>query len=463
MSKAQLQEAEAQLQRLQGEAKAKSAQVEQTKADLVRLKSAQDRLSAELDEERSQTMRLVAARDVEEESHAEKMKELDQLRAEAAGAAKALKAERDSLAVAEEAQKALQQGWEGLRAVRDELVALGSDAAKEAALSCAGADLPTEVVPAPTPQLGSEAGVAVADAEASEEVQRVLQAKAVITVLQHSLIVRAAELREGLRQWSFASTANTRTQDLCDALEKSKADAQEQTQALQLERVQVEVECKALTQEHSSRSGSYRDLESRHTEHSQELVESQAATKEKQAAHVAISDSLDSLERAHRRLKYEHDEACLTLTSQEKALDGHPAEEQRRLSAAVQLVAKAEEQVRRSHDELRQARQELKSFQQAHAVLKEANASLQEELDMERATTARLSGEREMLSMDLNALARHYLDALPPLPGLEEYSLRGESQGAAGNNKPRDGRRVSDDGSPLGALNAGGRLLMGVA
>merc|ERR1712217_391715 len=84
----------------------------------------------------------------------------------------------------------------------------------------------------------------------------------------------------------------------------------------------------------------------------------------------------------------------------------------------------AEEQALAGSVQLEQAQKELFSFQQAHAALKGSNAALVNQLVAEEKCIEKLKYDHKKMNLDLNGLARHYMDALPLLPGLEKLVSR---------------------------------------
>lgn len=330
---------------------------------------------------------------------------------------------------------------------------LSSDAAKKAAREAAGGDIPENIVPPPTAEVpASEASgdlqalwvVAGADstsaAQVPEELRDALQSQAVLSALQRSLTVKATELRESLRQWGFAQGATKRTEELCTNLSGAIPASEAEAYRLEEERSRFVMEREADLTSLARLQAEHDSLRARHEASRSSLASASSGAAELEEQRDRSRTRLEEVAKAHGQQARDHEEAARQL-EQLRAEDGqHSAEVARRRGAAERLVQRSREQANTAARELGQARQELASFKQAHVVLTEAHQVVLRDLDTERAAHGRLEEEHEALNVELNALARHYMDLLPAGMG---------------------GGPPSGPASPLSA--AGGLVLRGVA
>jgi len=351
------------------------------------------------------------------------------LRSELDKAHKLHDSELKAVTLAMSTQERVEATWNAFDAVRKELSILGSDAAKNAALEAQGGELATTVVPPPVQPVSHESGLLglsdlwsdsttpVDSFSTPPEVRNALQSQAVIAALQRSLVVRAAEIREGLRQWGFARSATVRTEGHCKSLAGVQSDATNQTTSLASERDGLTSEYHACGSDLAVRKETFETLQKCHDGMLKDLHEAQQRCEATRARRDTIRKELDELRHTHIRMDSEHDEAGGDVEEKKLALEQHPEEAAKRTEAAEKLVQNTRKQVERSMDQLEQARKELASFQQAYAVLQEAQKTLDSEIETVRASTDTLREDHEKLSDDLNALAKYYVESLPPMLG----------------------------------------------
>jgi len=130
-------------------------------------------------------------------------------------------------------------------------------------------------------------------------------------------------------------------------------------------------------------------------------------------------------EQSKLELQLEFEDAERELESQQTALNEHPGEADRRLTAMKRLAQRAEEQAQRTLSDLEQTQLQLITFQQAHRHLQDAHRILAQHMDVQKETHQNLKDEHEKMNLDLGALARNYLAELPPLPGTVHPSKPG--------------------------------------
>mmetsp|Transcript_70270 Transcript_70270/g.121775 ORF Transcript_70270/g.121775 Transcript_70270/m.121775 type:complete len:462 (+) Transcript_70270:116-1501(+) len=338
----------------------------------------------------------------------------------------ALRKEQAALKAAQVAKQRLDEVRFKLRAVREELRLLSSAEAKKAAAEAAGADLPTDVVPAPTEEVApSDEAVDmhalwvatgagdVGKAQVPAELRPSMQSQAALEALYRSLLVRAGELREGLRQWGFAQHTTERTKELSTALARSVADNSNEAVSLKAEHSRLASECKADREASAAMSSKVDELQKRHSDSKAHLANQTAAVKQLEAQRESDQRKLEQAKAEHGNLTRSHKEAEELLEKCHAEIAAHPAEAERRTAAAGRLAERAREQVKKTQLDCSQTKQELASFKQAFEVLKEAHEALKRDLEGEREAHDQLRDEHDNLNTDLNALARHYLDLLP--------------------------------------------------
>merc|ERR1712039_381216 len=204
------------------------------------------------------------------------------------------------------------------------------------------------------------------------------------------------------------------------------------------------------------------------------------------------TDEAETAERDFDQLKYDHGQAEKEVEANTAALAEHPAEAERRLTAQKRLTQMANEQVQRSVAQLQGTQAQMSSFQQSHQAVVESHHALADALVAEKTAFETLRGDHDKMHLDLEALARHYIAALPPLPGLGQFPGKvaptnsaitagldnchtpKSSIKASGCNPDSPGeislgvspdhpRQVSHvDPTGEGALSAGGRLVMSI-
>jgi len=376
---------------------------------------------------------------------------------------------------------------------------MGGEPAKQAALEVAGGELPTSIVQAPAPHVQEEVTNMKlwSDADGSQKVmsddlRQALQSQAVIAALQRSLAVRAAEMREGLRQWGFACSATARTQELCKVLESSLDDAKQQANKFTkeaAEKLRERSEEASNVQRSKQEVGNQQQLHTRLLEQLSTLQQRSVAL---QKERDEKTNEAETCERGYDQRMYEHSQAERELETSRAALAEHPAEAERRLTAQKRLVQMANDQLQRSTIQLQQTQAQLSSFQQSHQAVAQSHHALADALGTEKVAFESLRGDHGRMHLELESLARHYVAALPPLPGLEQFSCKvdprtsGLMQSADGLTTPKSITTASrcnpeSPGNPTfgaspdhprqvthvdptgeGALSAGGRLVMSI-
>lgn len=393
----------------------------------------QDQVKKELSEHQSATATLQAESAKRVSTIAQLRREKQSLELEIEESDQAFKAETAALKAAQASKQRLDIVRVKLSAVREELRLLSGPAAKKAALDAAGADLPTDVVPAPTEEvpppddsvdmeaLWLESGADERSVpQVPVELRPSLQSQAALEALYRSLLVRAGELREGLRQWGFAQSTTERTKDLSASLARNVRDNGAEAASLRNEQDKLTHEFKADKESFETMRGKVDQLGQRHQETQTQLKNAAADTMRLEERRDIDQRKLDEVVIMCGKLKTAHNEAEDLLDKHYGEIAAHPAEADRRTAAAARLAERAREQVRKTEADVAQTQQEFTSFKQAFEVLKEAHEALKQDLETERETYEQLKEEHENLNNDLNALARHYLDLLPKgLPGID--------------------------------------------
>lgn len=331
-----------------------------------------------------------------------------------------------------------------LEAVRAEIAALETQEARDAAVEAAGGDLCSKAVPAATPpqpaaqhalnqqlwketqgaqepvsEHGEASPIQARGVDMPPELRVALQSEAVLSALQRSLCVRAAELREGLRQWGFAQGAAARTDEMSRGFQSAKEDSAAERSRLERESVQKQTERKhdeqalrELEARTEALCGKYAAAERQFEQEKQELALLRDLRDQRRA-------QTDSANRERELLQRQHDEAGQQLDSRSEELERHATEEILRSTAGETLAKQSEGQAENSRMQLQQTQQELKSFQEAKTVLQQAHTVLAREMEEQKLMHSNLQEDHENLNLDLNALARHYMTLLPSLPGLD--------------------------------------------
>mmetsp|Transcript_44219 Transcript_44219/g.127785 ORF Transcript_44219/g.127785 Transcript_44219/m.127785 type:complete len:479 (+) Transcript_44219:45-1481(+) len=422
MSKRDIETKEAELQSLTSRLDGVRASVAEKKAANARLRSE----AATRDEARAQLAKLRETirerRQLVEAERAEKAK----LEAQVKEAMRVAGGERGAVKAISVAQGRLLEARASLAAVVTELGALEGDAAKKAALEAQGGDVPEDVVP-PAPRAACVITSALdaeelwASCEAVGEVAGALRSAcvshSVVVALHSALTVRVGELREGLRQWGFAQGASARTAELTEAL---RADMQAGAQLAE----EWAVEQAKLSAEHQDALSKLEQTKQRNATllSKHELFCERVRTTRERSMKLEADSSeklreIGETKERHAQLKYEYEQAAARLEVVKTALAEHPAEAERRVGAAEALAKRMQEEASRGLEELSQLQSQAACYQQAHGMLKQASAALDAQILSERAAQDALREEQERMSSELEAMARHYLAALPPLPG----------------------------------------------
>jgi chromosome segregation ATPase len=445
-TKADLKEAE----RLQKETIDLIAQVkrdtETCSEDLAEKKTGKSRAVGELDAAKGRLQQSAHLRDRTKKDLEGRQAEVAALKQQIADAEANEQAENRDRMIAEAAKARLASTRESLRLVREEIEALESEEAKRAAIEAEGAELPTDVVPAPTPQVpplegsldfrqlwsmnsdgvvGSEGTGTASDGSATGDLKQIphelrvaFQSETVLAALQRTLCIRAAELREALRQWGFALLATRRTEELTREFEASTLDGHRQASDMATE----------FSKYAEDKIGDNRALSQLREDlgsHREALADCTASLRGEQASVIdqtARRDEskrvLDAASRELDQLSFEHAEMDKALETRRQLSERHPIESSRRSSAAEKLALQAEDQARKGLAQLAQTQRELVSFQAARASVLEFHMAMGDELEAKKRALEELREEHANLNLELNGLARYYLDQLPRLPGI---------------------------------------------
>jgi len=306
----------------------------------------------------------------------------------------------------------------GLKAVHEELRLLSSEAAKKAACEAAGGDIPTTVVPAPV--LGVEAvdqpalwTTTSADAGAPTALQDALQTQVVLCALQRSLTVRATELREGLRQYGFAMGATKGTEELCRSLKEAIATGQKDLSSIETETMQMQAEFETDSASLSSLQAWKNELDARHGRLQPQLAAKTSQATKLQERRKETQSRIEEMTLSHARLEYQHEENGQQHTERSAEFSQLSLDSSRRVAAADRLVRRSREQAQKAANDVEQAKKELASFQKAHSDLQAVHISLARDREVQGAALELLQDENEQLNLDLNGLARHYMELLP--------------------------------------------------
>jgi chromosome segregation ATPase len=310
--------------------------------------------------------------------------------------------------------------------VHKEIASLSSEAAKTAVVE-SGGDLSTDVVPAPFLDVSAQLSypdpnqlwATTASDSTHPALRDALQNHAVLAALQQSLAVRAAELREGLRQWGFSQVATKRTKAHSDELENTikETEGRRNKVMADLSRMNNDREVEianltALQRKHASLQTTSGALDSQLDDASKRA----ASLEEKR---TSAQGHLQVKEQARLQFEMPHEEVERKLENLKAERSELEEESKRRLAAGKRLVERSREQAQKAAMGLEQAQQEFSSFQHAHTVLKEAHGLLGQSLQTEKAAHTQLEDQHEALNAELTALAHHYMSLLPVAPNGE--------------------------------------------
>jgi len=258
----------------------------------------------------------------------------------------------------------------------------------------------------------------VVEPEVPAELRVAVQSQAVLGALQRSLCIRAAELREGLREWGFARAATRRTEEMNRDMAKSRELHKTDEQQLLTERSALQAD----VDQDSVRSRQLRDeqqkLFARTDERRSLLTETQEQVTRLQARSVQSRSALDESARLQDQEAFEFEEAERLIQTRQDQVQHQPAEAAWRSAAAEKLALQSEDQLRKTYIQVDQSKQEFAQFQVAYSALQEAHTNLLAELEAHVGAHKRLKEDHESLNLDLNALAKHYVGLSPDLPGL---------------------------------------------
>jgi chromosome segregation ATPase len=312
-------------------------------------------------------------------------------------------------------------------------MALSGETASQAALEAEGGELPLSVVRAPVGQIDVLASDASAiwmenvsadilgnvSVKQVQEYHMVMQSEVVIAALQRSLCVRAAELREGLRQWGFARAACTHTDEMANSFEVTCKERAAETAQIREESLRLQAELEDGRREVERLTDEYRKLEMRQSQQITTVHQIRAEIQDMEGQREAKRAAISEIVRNYDALSHDNLVCHQRLKESAGELAGVPAEVAFRASAAETLALRAEEQVRRSQEQLEQTRLELASFEASHSQLIQMHAILGQELEEQRQMDIQLGDEHMQLGFDLHSLAQHYMALVPELPGFE--------------------------------------------
>lgn len=427
--------AEAEQARLEEALRAEAGALAQAEDRAQRLRTERSRLQGESNTARTRRTAACEARDAiraELESASQERVQLD----EELARLQAEKRDEDGIfAAVKEARSGLDAVSEALRGVKEEIAALmvfltNTEAREAAALDNEGADLPVELVPLSVPEVVVESGkdfrsvwMETKDDDSGgkrmpQELQMVLQSQAVMTALQRSLCVRAAELREGLRQWGFARGATSRTQDMANNFEVTQAERKIEISAHTVDRTSIEQQHRDEQAALARARAEHECLRSAHAALVEELRNLRAGLEALQERRERRLLDIVEGQRSHDALSHAVSEASRSLEEKTTELERHPLEAASRVEAAGKLALRSEDQLSRGVAGLCQTQQELSSFREASAALQVAYEQLQRDLDAQLEAHANLKEEYENVGHDLHALAKYYIALVPELPGL---------------------------------------------
>jgi len=430
MSKAELLRVEGECTQLEQSATQARHEVRNANRLYIERKAFQDRIDAELQRQRSETKFLQKVGKDKRDAIEQTKLQILKLQGPIADSDASLAVEQEALGAARAAKQRLKEIPSLIGAVREELRALASPEGKKAALEAAGAQLPEAVVPPPAPEadLAEEPmdlqalwlGTGPPETHMTSELRPALQTQAVLAALQRVLVVRNAELREGLRQWSFSRCATARAKELAEGLSRSISETTNECRAIDKDRTQMEDE--RLADTHALAALRATDAQQRHR-YDEAVADHQTACADVASLQVLIENTKDLLRAVqHDSFRTTEDQKSVQkqIDEHQSTLSSHPQEAERRTMAAERLATRGADQVVKCTEELAQSQRELSSFRQAHQVLKEAHVNIMAELEAERAAHENFIDEHDSLNFELNALARHYMALLPqglPLPG----------------------------------------------
>lgn len=451
MSKQQLANEEQKQGQLEQRRNSLQQEIAKASETLLQHRAAEQRKQAELNETHSAVITLREDNARTRCSIAKLRKDVDNVREELASCECTLSTEKIASADTKAAKTKMDEVIEGLRAVHEELHLLSSEAAKKAACKAAGADLPSDIVPAAVPEVEVTDDLqalwllAVADSsvcscgvefaanatcchkcgsslptQVPAVLRDALQSHAVLATLQRSLTVRAGELREGLRQWGFAQSATKRTDELCISLKASLKSSEVEASHAQVQKQQLKIDTESNSASLAALRMERVRLDERHIAVLAELTAANAQITDFERQCEGIQIELAEVTRLHGRLEQECEELDSQLQQQYAVQSQHSEEASRRVNAAEQLVRRSREQAQRAAAELEQTKHELASFHQAYSVLKEARLVMISELEEQRRGNDQLQDAHDELNMELSSLAQHYMDILPG--GFERYS-----------------------------------------
>merc|ERR1719491_1462752 len=132
-------------------------------------------------------------------------------------------------------------------------------------------------------------------AQVPAELRPSLQSQAALEALFRSLLVRAAELREGLRQWGFAQSTTERTKDLSNSLARSVGDNASEAATLQAEHSRLTAELKSDRDSHATLKLKTDELQQRHNSLQSELRSTTSCVREMEGQRQRDQNRLDEV------------------------------------------------------------------------------------------------------------------------------------------------------------------------
>eukprot|EP00929_Paragymnodinium_shiwhaense_P045205 TRINITY_DN23123_c0_g1_i1.p1 TRINITY_DN23123_c0_g1~~TRINITY_DN23123_c0_g1_i1.p1 ORF type:complete len:511 (+),score=128.31 TRINITY_DN23123_c0_g1_i1:126-1658(+) len=463
-SKADLQAAERQQTAAEDRLQDLTGKVKQLEQQCIAKRTDKGRLQGELDAARGRCEGAKKQRNSTQLELAALQEEMSKARQAIADRKTQLEAAGNLRDAAEAARGALQRTEDALKKVCLEIQGLQGPEARQAAETAQGGDLVAEQVPGPTPQipesletsgvlretelwamtnqgcLGSAsltasaatalssgsgdhgAGGSAASASAADvptELRVAVQSQAVLAALQRSLCIRATELREGLREWGFARAATGRTKDINHDMEKSTSQNQREKEAFNTERESLQADLLKENTLLQELRAVYEQAQKRCEEVRSKLASEQGVVTKMQGETSQRKTALDEASKKQDQERFELEEAESSIQTKQSQGEKHPAEAVWRLAAAEKLALQAEDQLRKTQIQFDQSKQELAQFQLAYGVLQDAHSKLVQELAVHEQAHQELKEDHSNLNIDLNALARHYMNLLPDLPGMQ--------------------------------------------
>merc|ERR1712232_53144 len=158
------------------------------------------------------------------------------------------------------------------------------------------------------------------------ELRVAVQSQAVLGALQRSLCIRAAELREGLREWGFARAATGRTEEVNRDMEKSQELNQKEKQEFSAERITLQADIDRDFVESTQLRVEQEQLRARIDESRSKLVEAQELVATLQARASQSRSALEDAIRMQDQEAFDLEEAEKTIQAKQVHVSNQPAE-----------------------------------------------------------------------------------------------------------------------------------------